>query len=65
MIRLLHYAYSTERAYMQWIERFIKYSLQSARKTIADVNAQDFKDFLSHLALKQAQFCYSPASSRS
>lgn len=53
MIRLLHYSYSTERTYMQWIERFIKYSLQSAGKKIADVNAQDFRDYLSHLAVKQ------------
>ncbi len=53
MIRLLHYSYSTERTYMQWIERFIKYSLQSSGKTIADVTSQDFKDFLSHLAVKQ------------
>jgi integron integrase len=53
MIRLLHYSYSTERAYKQWIERFIKYSLQPAGKTIADVNSQDFRDFLSHLAVKQ------------
>jgi len=53
MIRLLHYSYSTERTYKQWIERFIKYSLQSAGKTIADVNAQDFRDYLSHLAVKQ------------
>lgn len=53
MIRLLHYSYSTERIYMQWIDRFIKYSLQSPGKTIADVNAQDFRDFISHLALKQ------------
>jgi integron integrase len=53
IIRLLHYAYSTERAYMQWIERFIKYSLEPERKTIADVNAQDFRDYLSHLAIKQ------------
>ena len=53
MIRLLHYAYSTERTYMQWIERFIKYSLRTEGKTIADVNAQDFKDFLSHLAVEK------------
>ncbi|MDI6801426.1 MAG: integron integrase [Thermodesulfovibrionales bacterium] len=53
MIRLLHYSYSTERTYKQWINRFITYSLQSAGKTIADLNSQDFRDFLSHLAVKQ------------
>ncbi len=53
MIRLLHYSYSTERTYTQWIERFIKYSLQLSGKTIADVNSQDFRDFLSYLAVKQ------------
>ena len=53
MIRLLHYSYSTERTYKQWIERFIAYSMQSAGKTIADLNSQDFRDFLSHLAVKK------------
>ncbi len=52
LIRLRHYAYSTERTYMQWVERFLSYSLQGG-KVAADLTSKDFKDFLSHLAMKQ------------
>jgi len=52
LIRLRHYSYSTERTYLQWIERFFSYSLTGGR-TPADLTAKDFRDFLSHLALKQ------------
>ncbi len=53
MIRLKHYSYSTERTYLQWTERFLAYALQSAKKKIPDIATEDFKNFLSHLALKQ------------
>jgi len=53
LIRLKHYSYSTERTYLQWIERFFAYVMQSAKKKISDVNTEDFKNFISHLALKQ------------
>jgi integron integrase len=54
LIRLRHYSYSTERTYLQWIERFLTYALQTGRKkSIADISAEDFKNFISHLALKQ------------
>ena len=53
LIRLRHYSYSTERTYLQWVERFFAYALQSGGKGVADLTSNDFKDFLSHLALKQ------------
>jgi integron integrase len=51
LIRLKHYAYSTERTYLQWIERFFIYALESLNKRAADLDAEDVKNFLSHLAL--------------
>lgn len=53
LIRLKHYSYSTERTYLQWIERFLEYARQSAKKAITETDASDFKNFLSHLALAQ------------
>ena len=52
-IRIKHYAYSTERSYLDWTKRFYKY-VESLRKknihsTGLDVN--DLRDYLSHLAL--------------
>ncbi len=52
LIRLRHYSYSTERTYLHWIQRFFAYSL-GAEKKAADLASADFKDFLSHLAMKQ------------
>jgi integron integrase len=52
LIRLRHYSYSTERTYLQWVERFLAYALKPERK-IAELSSEDFKNFLSHLALKQ------------
>lgn len=51
LIRLKHYSYSTERTYLQWIERFLEYARQTAKKAITETDASDFKNFLSHLAL--------------
>jgi len=51
LVRLKHYSYSTVRTYIQWIERFIKYTGQTTKKTITETDASDFKNFLSHLAL--------------
>jgi integron integrase len=53
LIRLKHYSYSTERTYIQWIERFLQYNGQTAKKAISEIDATDFKNFISHLALKQ------------
>ena len=53
LIRLKHYSYSTERTYLQWVERFFSYALASENKKVEDLSSVDFKNFLSHLALKQ------------
>jgi hypothetical protein len=43
LIRLRHYSYSTERTYLQWVERFLYACDQE--KTDPDLTSQDFKDF--------------------
>jgi len=53
LIRLKHYSYSTERTYIQWIERFLEYAVQTAKKKVPDADASDFKNFISHLAVKK------------
>jgi integron integrase len=53
LIRLKHYSNSTERTYLQWAERFLNYGLETEKKLISDLQAEDFKHFISHLALKQ------------
>jgi len=52
LIRLRHYSYSTERTYLHWITRFLAYALDGEKQP-ADLASSDFKDFLSHLAMKQ------------
>jgi len=53
LIRLKHYAYSTERTYIQWCERFLDYVIQIEKKGLSAVSSKEFKNFLSHLALNQ------------
>ena len=54
LIRFRHYSHSTERVYLQWIERFLDYALHVEKKTkISDIDVEDFKNFLSYLALKR------------
>lgn len=52
LIRLRHYSYSTERTYLHWITRFLAYAIDGGKQP-ADLASSDFKDFLSHLAMKQ------------
>ena len=52
LIRLRHYSYSTERNYLQWIQRFFSYALADGKK-LSDLTTTEFKDFLSHLAMKE------------
>jgi hypothetical protein len=53
LLRLKHYSYSTERTYLQWIKRFLDYEGQTGEKGASgDFDAEDFKNFISHLALK-------------
>jgi len=53
LIRLKHYSYSTERTYLQWSGRFLDYVITTEKKELSAISSADFKDFLSHLALKQ------------
>jgi len=54
LIMLKHYSSSTEQTYVQWIVRFLADTMQTgSRKDIPDVTIEDFKNFLSHLAIKQ------------
>jgi integron integrase len=54
LLRLKHYSYSTERTYLQWIKRFLDYSMQTQIKgSMTALEADDFKNFISHLALKE------------
>jgi len=54
LLRLKHYSYSTERTYLQWIKRFFDYSIQThAGETGHAWEAEDFRNFISHLALKE------------
>lgn len=53
LIRLKHYSYSTERTYLQWAERFFAYALRGGHRNLSEMTSDDFRNFLSHLALKQ------------
>jgi integron integrase len=53
LIRLKHYSYSTERTYLQWSERFFAYALQDGKRKLSEIDSDDFRNFLTHLALKQ------------
>ena len=54
LIRLKHYSYSTEKTYLQWIKRFLEYSIQTSKKDASvELDATDCKNFLSYLALKE------------
>ncbi|MBN2178085.1 MAG: integron integrase [Deltaproteobacteria bacterium] len=53
LIRLKHYSYSTERTYLQWIERFLGYTGQTLKKPVTEIDTSDVKNFLSHLAIKR------------
>lgn len=49
-IRLRHYSYATETAYVQWIKRFI---LANNKRHPRDMGAREVQEFLSHLAVKE------------
>jgi len=54
-IRLKHFAYSTERTYVDWAKRFFEYLMQQESKNIAldSLNSQDVRNFLNMLAVEQ------------
>lgn len=49
-IRLKNYAYSTEKAYVDWIERFIRFHKLTHPR---EMNSPQIETFLTHLAVKQ------------
>lgn len=53
IIRLKHYSYSTERTYLQWTERFLAFVREAGRERPDDITTEDFRNFLTHLALNQ------------
>lgn len=55
IIRIKHYAYSTERSYIEWFQRFHTYVTTTKRKDWQKDGADetDVRDFLSHLAVRQ------------
>ena len=54
-LRIKHYAYSTERTYIEWFKRFHAYVTDIKNKNWETQGADetDVRDFLSHLAIKQ------------
>lgn len=53
LIRLKHYSYSTERSYLQWADRFLRYAAETDGKEAAEVTTEEVRNFLTHLALKK------------
>ncbi len=54
-IRLKHYSYSTERAYIDWLKRFFAY-LQNVKEknvSVQNLSDDDIRDYLTYLAVKQ------------
>jgi len=49
-LRFYHYAYSTERAYVGWIVRFIRFN---GKKHPKDMGKFEIERFLSHLAVNR------------
>jgi Phage integrase, N-terminal SAM-like domain len=60
-IRLKHYSMRTERAYVDWIKRFIRFH---HKRHPASMGAPEVHAFLSHLAVEQ-QVAASPNGKRS
>ena len=54
-IRVKHYAYSTERSYIDWVKRFYGYLIDIKKKEIIDcgLTGEDVRDYLTYLAVKK------------
>jgi integron integrase len=54
-LRIKHYAYSTERTYIGWFQRFYSYltDIKNIDWETKGADETDVRDFLSHLAIKQ------------
>ena len=55
ILRIKHYAYSTERTYVDWFKRFHAYltGVKNRNWETQGADGTDVSDFLSHLAIKQ------------
>ena len=54
LIRLKHFSYNTERAYLDWAERFFAYLHDTAKSDpAADLTPEAVQNFLSHLAINK------------
>jgi hypothetical protein len=52
LIRLKHFAYNTELAYLDWAERFFAYMREITKgDPAADLTPEAVQNFLSHLAI--------------
>jgi hypothetical protein len=53
-LRIKHYAYRTEIAYLDWVEKFYNYTINVKKKdSSGGLDSIDVRNYLSHLALKQ------------
>ncbi|MFH1776610.1 MAG: integron integrase [Candidatus Omnitrophota bacterium] len=52
LLRVKHYAYSTERSYLDWIERFFGY-ITAVRNKNKEIEPQDIKEFLTYLVVRR------------
>lgn len=54
-LRTKHYSYSTERTYIDWINRFYRYLSESSQehRSTAKADADDVRNFLSYLAVQK------------
>jgi integron integrase len=52
-IRLKHYSYKTERAYVDWANRFFSYVFETGNSKAEPLSNNDVRQFLTHLAIKQ------------
>jgi len=52
LLRIKHYAYSTERSYLDWSKRFFDY-MTTVRNKNKEIESEDIKEFLSYLAVRR------------
>ena len=53
VMRVRHYSIHTERSYVDWIRRYIRFHGMTSREELAD-GARKIEAFLTHLAVDQA-----------
>ena len=51
-MRRLHYSIHTERAYTDWIKRFVKFHYRQAREELLVEPEKKVEDYLTHLAVR-------------